>query len=493
MTQTDIEAWQDPDRPAGERIADLLSQMTLEEKIAQLGSVWMGASGDGDGVAPMQDQFFRLDAPPFEEQVKNGLGQLTRVFGTRPVSAAAGMSALAALQERVMAASRLAIPAVAHEECLTGFAAWGATIYPTPLAWGAAFDPGLVGEMTEAFGATMRAVGVHQGLAPVLDVTRDYRWGRTEETIGEDPYLVGTIGTAYVRGLQRSGDPGHAQALRRLRRLPGRAEHGPGLPGASRARRHHCGPVRDGHQAGRRALGDAGLRRGRRDPRQRRRLAADHAAARASTASTAWSCPTTTRSRSWSCSTPSRPAPATRRRSRSPPASTSSCPPPGASASRWPPWPRPAPCPGRSSTGPRPGCCGRSSTSACSTPAGRPGPARRTRRPDLDPPAQRDIARRLAEESVILLANDGGRAAAGAGRPGRRGRAARRRAAGVLRLLLDAQAPRARDGGSTGRAAGPASRSPPCSTRCARTASRSPGTRPAVTCARWTSPGSPPR
>ena len=59
--------------------------------------------------------------------------------------------------------------------------------------------------MAAAFGATMRAVGVHQGLAPVLDVTRDYRWGRTEETIGEDPYLVGTIGTAYVRGLQRAG------------------------------------------------------------------------------------------------------------------------------------------------------------------------------------------------------------------------------------------------------------------------------------------------
>jgi beta-xylosidase len=165
----------------------------------------MGASGDGDGVAPMQDQFFTHDQPPFEEMVKNGLGQLTRVFGTRPVEAEAGMKALASLQSRVAAASRLGIPAVAHEECLTGFTAWGATIFPIPLAWGASFDTALVGEMTAAFGATMRAVGVHQGLAPVLDVTRDYRWGRTEETIGEDPYLVGSIGTAYVRGLQRAG------------------------------------------------------------------------------------------------------------------------------------------------------------------------------------------------------------------------------------------------------------------------------------------------
>jgi beta-xylosidase len=206
VTQTDIEAWRDPARTAGERVADLLCRMTLEEKIAQLGSIWMGASGDGDGVAPMQDQFFDLDAqPPFEELVKNGLGQLTRVFGTRPVEAASGMSALATLQSNVIATNRLGIPAVAHEECLTGFAAWGATIFPTPLAWGAAFDPELVGEMAASFGETMRAVGVHQGLAPVLDVTRDYRWGRTEETIGEDPYLVGTIGTAYVSGLQQAG------------------------------------------------------------------------------------------------------------------------------------------------------------------------------------------------------------------------------------------------------------------------------------------------
>jgi beta-xylosidase len=205
VTRTDIEAWRDPARPADERIADLLRRMTLEEKIAQLGSIWMGASGDGDGVAPMQDQFFTHDQPPFEDLTKNGLGQLTRVFGTRPVDASAGMSALASLQARIVATNRLGIPAVAHEECLTGFAAWGATIFPTPLAWGATFDPALIGEMTAAFGATMRAVGVHQGLAPVLDVTRDYRWGRTEETIGEDPYLVGSIGTEYVRGLQRAG------------------------------------------------------------------------------------------------------------------------------------------------------------------------------------------------------------------------------------------------------------------------------------------------
>jgi beta-xylosidase len=199
------EPWRDPSRPVAERAADLLGRMTLTEKLAQLGSVWIGASGDGDdGVAPMQHEF-SAELPPAEDLLRDGMGQLTRVFGTRPVLPAAGMRALAGLQRRIAAASRFGIPAIAHEECLTGFAAWRATIFPTPLAWGASFDPGLVREMAAAIGTSMRTSGVHQGLAPVLDVTRDPRWGRTEETIGEDPYLVGTIGTAYVRGLQSAG------------------------------------------------------------------------------------------------------------------------------------------------------------------------------------------------------------------------------------------------------------------------------------------------
>ncbi|HTZ28828.1 MAG TPA: glycosyl hydrolase, partial [Streptosporangiaceae bacterium] len=136
MTQTDVETWRDPRFPVDERVTDLLGRMTLEEKLAQLGSVWMGAAGDDGGVAPMQDLFFSQDGPSLDELIKCGMGQLTRVFGSRPVAPAEGMRALAALQARVMAASRFGIPAVAHEECLTGFAAWTATIFPTPLAWG---------------------------------------------------------------------------------------------------------------------------------------------------------------------------------------------------------------------------------------------------------------------------------------------------------------------------------------------------------------------
>jgi beta-xylosidase len=204
VVDQDTHPWRDPSRSAAERIADLLGRMTLAEKAAQLTSLWLGRQPRDSNVAPMQGEF-RAPEAPFAELIQDGLGQLTRVFGTRPVPPADAVRTLRELQAQIVAASRFGIPAVAHEECLTGFAAWTATIFPTPLAWGASFDPGLVGEMAAAIGASMRAVGVHQGLSPVLDVTRDARWGRVEETIGEDPYLVGSVGTAYVRGLQSAG------------------------------------------------------------------------------------------------------------------------------------------------------------------------------------------------------------------------------------------------------------------------------------------------
>jgi beta-xylosidase len=198
--------WNDPARPSDERVEALLSAMTLREKLAQLGSVWIGAeiSGDGDeNVAPMQDVF----AGQQDEQAAlvAGIGHLTRVFGTKPVSVEDGRRLLARRQQWLLENTRLGIPAIAHEECLTGFTTLGATVHPTSLAWAATFDPDLIERMAAAIGRDMAAVGVHQGLSPVLDVVRDYRWGRVEETVGEDPYLAGIIGTAYVRGLQSQG------------------------------------------------------------------------------------------------------------------------------------------------------------------------------------------------------------------------------------------------------------------------------------------------
>jgi beta-glucosidase len=140
-----------------------------------------------------------------EEASTYGLGHLTRVFGSLPVTVAEGTAELVRQHRVVLADSRLGIPALVHEECLTGFTTFGATVYPAAIAWGATFDADLVERMAAAIGRDMAAVGVHQGLSPVLDVVRDYRWGRVEETMGEDPYLVATLGAAYVRGLQSAG------------------------------------------------------------------------------------------------------------------------------------------------------------------------------------------------------------------------------------------------------------------------------------------------
>jgi len=198
------EVWRDAGAEPRDRIADLMTRMTLREKVGQLYGVWIGVESTDGEVAPHQDE---LAAAPVEwaELIRHGLGQLTRPFGTAPVDPAAGAQALARTQAEIAAAGRFGIPALVHEECLTGLAAWQATVYPAPLCWGASFDPELVRRVAERIGRSMARLGVHQGLAPVLDVTRDLRWGRVEETIGEDPWLVGTIGSAYVRGLESAG------------------------------------------------------------------------------------------------------------------------------------------------------------------------------------------------------------------------------------------------------------------------------------------------
>ncbi|MFT2817090.1 beta-glucosidase family protein [Leifsonia sp. A12D58] len=201
---TDVErisgTWHDKTLPLSKRVDALIAAMSLREKVAQLYGIWVGASAEGGDVAPHQHDL--NDDVDLNDLIPSGLGQLTRPFGTAPVDAAVGALSLLRTQRRIIDGSRFGIPAMAHEECLAGFATWGATAYPVPLSWGATFNPELVSSMAARIGADMRSVGVHQGLAPVLDVVRDARWGRVEETIGEDPYLIGTIASAYIRGLE---------------------------------------------------------------------------------------------------------------------------------------------------------------------------------------------------------------------------------------------------------------------------------------------------
>ncbi|WP_090032968.1 beta-glucosidase family protein [Cellulomonas marina] len=187
-----------------ERVRALHARMTLEEKLAQIVGYWLDQGGNV--VAPMQGEMAAAsEGVSLADITAHGLGHYTRVYGTRPVDAVERAAWLWAEQRRLKRETRLGIPALVHEEVLTGLAAWRAATFPTPLAWGASFDPDLVAEVGAAIGGSMRELGIHQGLAPVLDVVRDPRWGRVDECIGEDPYLVGTVGTAFVRGLQGAG------------------------------------------------------------------------------------------------------------------------------------------------------------------------------------------------------------------------------------------------------------------------------------------------
>jgi len=183
------------------RVRDLVASLTLDEKLAQIVGFWEGE--EGDSVAPLQGE--QNHTGKLDDAAKHGLGHLTRVYGTNPVDTDERAAYLWDRQRSLVTGTRPGIPALVHEECLTGLSAWKAATFPAPPSWGASFDDDLVREMGERIGDSMHALGVHQGLAPVLDVVRDPRWGRVEECISEDPYLVGSVGTAYVQGLQSRG------------------------------------------------------------------------------------------------------------------------------------------------------------------------------------------------------------------------------------------------------------------------------------------------
>ncbi|MGF6696420.1 beta-glucosidase-like glycosyl hydrolase [Paraburkholderia sp. MM5496-R1] len=202
LRQSEVPLYRNPAAAVEERVADLLARMTLDEKIAQLHAAWLKLSADGNHKARSIDFAQSANQITVDEILQHGLGQITRPLGTHTVDPKEGVRALNELQRKMVEDTRLGIPVMSHEECLVGLMIKDATLFPSPLNYAATWNPRLVGEVGTIIGEQARSIGCHQGLAPVLDVSRDPRWGRTEETLGEDPYLVGVLACHYVKGLQ---------------------------------------------------------------------------------------------------------------------------------------------------------------------------------------------------------------------------------------------------------------------------------------------------
>ena len=194
--------YQNPQLSIAQRVSDLLGRMTMSEKIAQMYSYWLILSADGNHRIRTDPFCQTATTDHIKEMLRLGIGQITRPLGTHPVDPKEGVRALNVLQKFLIEETRLGVPAMSHEECLVGLMAKGATQFPSALNYGSTWNPELIEAVGREIRREAKQIGCHQGLAPVLDVSRDVRWGRTEETMGEDPYLVGILGTRYVRGLQ---------------------------------------------------------------------------------------------------------------------------------------------------------------------------------------------------------------------------------------------------------------------------------------------------
>jgi beta-glucosidase-like glycosyl hydrolase len=184
--------YRDPGLPIDERVTDLLERMTLEEKVAQLGGVWVTDLVAGG----------RFDEDTARRKLHQGTGHVTRIGASTGLGPRESAELANAIQRTLLEHTRLGIPAIIHEESTGGFCARGATQFPQAIGLASTWDPELLTRVADVIRRQMRAVGARHTLAPVLDVARDPRWGRVEETYGEDPYLCGTLGAAYVRGLQ---------------------------------------------------------------------------------------------------------------------------------------------------------------------------------------------------------------------------------------------------------------------------------------------------
>ena len=196
------ETYRNPGAGIDDRARDLLSRMTLDEKIAQLHALWLVLEPNGEHRVRTDSFTGGARTDDLMAGLRHGLGQITRPLGTRGIDAVDGVRALNHLQRFFVEETRLGIPVLSHEECLSGTMARGGTMFPSSLAYGTTWNPELIEEVGARIGEELRAIGCRQALAPVLDVARDARWGRTEETFGEDPYLAGLMAVAYVRGLQ---------------------------------------------------------------------------------------------------------------------------------------------------------------------------------------------------------------------------------------------------------------------------------------------------
>ncbi len=187
-----------PKIPVELRVADLLGRMTLEEKVSQTRGLWKGKS-------LIRDSHGAFSPEKAAVVLKNGIGEIAR--GSEGQGPEDGAVFVNSLQKFLVKNTRLGIPAIVHEEALHGFMAPGATSYPAAIALAGTWDPDLVEQVFQAIAVEVRSRGGHQALTPVLDIARDPRWGRTEETYGEDTFLTSRIGVACIRGLQGQGPP----------------------------------------------------------------------------------------------------------------------------------------------------------------------------------------------------------------------------------------------------------------------------------------------
>ena len=219
--------YQDPRLPVEQRVTDLLKRMTLEEKIAQLQGAWENRAIVQDPKTLFVDEKGNFLPAQASLLLKNGLGEMSRPSENRGPREMADFANT--LQKWMKENTRLGIPILFHEECLHGHAAPNGTAYPQAIALASTWDPSLVRDVFAATAAEVRARGAQQCLTPVLDLARDPRWGRTEETYGEDPYLVSRIGVAAIQGFQGAGpviDKSHVVATAKHFAVHGQPEGG---------------------------------------------------------------------------------------------------------------------------------------------------------------------------------------------------------------------------------------------------------------------------